>query len=70
MFLRTYTCKKTDRLLRTLSEEPRRIPSARETTPRVVLEAVEDVSKSLYAHQALVLETVFDRYDEIEYLSL
>jgi hypothetical protein len=38
-FLRTSTCKKTVRLLSNLTEEPKRIPSARETMLREVLEA-------------------------------
>ena len=69
-FLRTYTCKRMDKLLRTLTEEPRRILSARETTLRVVLEIVANASKLLSAHQASESETVFDRNEDIEYLSL
>ena len=59
-----------DKLLRTLTEEPRRILSARETTLRVVLEAVANASKLLSAHQVLEPETVIDRNEDIEYLSL
>jgi hypothetical protein len=64
-FLRTYTCKRTDKLLRTHTEEPRRTLSARETTLRVVLEIVPNASKLLSAHQALEPETVIDRNEDI-----
>jgi hypothetical protein len=65
-FLRTSTCKRTDRLLRTLTEEPRKTQSARETTPRVVLEAAQIASLLPYAHQASALASESD----IEYFCL
>jgi hypothetical protein len=61
-FLRTSTCKKVVRLLRTLTEEPRKIPSARETMLKEVL--VDLVAPLLAcAHQALELSEKFTEVD-------
>ena len=50
-FSRTSTWQRTDRLLRTPSEEPRRTQSARETTTREVLELLLSALLLLPAHQ-------------------
>jgi hypothetical protein len=54
--LRTFTYKKTDKLLRTHTEEPRRIQFARETTLKVVSE--QDKNASLLAPANLTSKLV------------
>lgn len=49
---RTSTCKSAERLLSNLTEEPRKIPSARETMLRVVLETTLVVPMFRLAHQS------------------